>query len=142
MGALVVGLRYRRRAGVGVSSSRGGMRSSVNGTCGSIEIIDRVRKSSGVIMGIVRPEIDLAAMLKALSEDVKLDLKADLRLGSSRWLLAFFPVDTCGLSKALKSSSSMSISRADKGWSFEPFSLGGDETDRKRRTGNDLFPRK
>jgi len=42
-------------------------------------MIDLVRKSSGVIIGVVRLENDLAADLNALSEAVKFDLKADLR---------------------------------------------------------------
>lgn len=84
IGALVVGFRYRRRAGVGVSSSRGGIRSSVNGTRGSIEMIDRVKKSSGVTIGVVRAEKDRAADLRAFNEAVRFDLKADLRLGDSR----------------------------------------------------------
>ena len=115
IGALVVGLRYRRRAGVGVSSSSGGIRSSVNGTCGSIEMIDRVRKSSGVIIGGERLENDLAADLNAFNEAVKLDLKADLRLRVSSSMLAFLPSLSRGFSKALKSSSSMSIPGADNG---------------------------
>ena len=76
---------------MGVSWSRGGIRSSVNGTCGSIEMMDRVRKSSGVIIGAVRLENDLAADLNALSEEVKFDLKADFRLGSSSGISGFFP---------------------------------------------------
>lgn len=89
MGAFVVGLRYRRSAGVGVSSSRGGIRSSVKGTCGSIEIIDLVRKSSGVIIGVVRAENDFAADRKARNEAVRFDLKADRRRG---WVSAVLDV--------------------------------------------------
>lgn len=83
IGALVVGFKYRRRAAVGVSSRRGGIRSSVNGTGGSIAIIDLVRKSSGVIMGAVSDEIDLAAERKARKDAVKFDLNADFRFCSS-----------------------------------------------------------
>lgn len=79
----MVGFRYRLRAGVGVSSSRGGIRSSVNGTRGSMEIIDRVKKSSGVTIGVVNAENDRAADLSAFREAVRLDLKADFRLGDS-----------------------------------------------------------
>jgi len=79
MGAFVVGLRYLRKAGVGVSSRRGGIRSSVNGTLGSMVIIDRVKKSSGVIIGAVRLEIDFAADRRAFRDAVKFDLNADLR---------------------------------------------------------------
>ena len=42
-------------------------------------MIDLVRKSSGVIIGVVRFENDLAADLNARREAVRLDLKADLR---------------------------------------------------------------
>ena len=52
------------------------MPSSVNGTCGSIEIIDLVRNSSDGIIGAWRDEIDLPVALIALSEAVKLDLCA------------------------------------------------------------------
>lgn len=81
IGALVVGLRYRRNAGVGVSSNLGGIRSSVNGTRGSIVMIDLVRKSSGVIIGVVMLDIDRAAARSAFNEAVKFDLNADLRRG-------------------------------------------------------------
>jgi len=57
-----------------VSSSLG-IRSSVKGTCGSMLTIDLVRKSSGVIKGVVRVPNDLAADLKARIEAVKFDLK-------------------------------------------------------------------
>jgi len=79
----VVGFKYRRRAGVGVSSNLGGIRSSVNGTRGSIEMIDRVRKSSGVIIGAVRLESDFAADRSAFNEAVKFDLNADFLLETS-----------------------------------------------------------
>jgi hypothetical protein len=46
-----------------------------------MEMIDRVRKSSGGIMGAVRLENDLAADLSARSDAVRFDLKADLRGG-------------------------------------------------------------
>ena len=114
MGAFVVGLRYLRRAGVGVSSSRGGIRSSVKGTFGSIEIIDLVRKSSGVIIGAVRLDSDLAADRNALSEEVRLDLKADLRRGASMTIWASFS-PLRGVWNTLKSSSSTSISWTDNG---------------------------
>lgn len=52
-------------------------------------MIDLVRKSSGVIMGVVRLENDLAADLNALSEAVKFDLNADLRRGDSVSTLFF-----------------------------------------------------
>lgn len=112
----------------------------MNGTCGSIEIIDLVRKSSGVIIGVVRLENDLAADLNAFNEDVKLDLKADLSLGGSNSISGFFSSLPCGRWKTLKSSSSRSMSGADNGWSSDPLSLDGDESDCNLRTGNDLFP--
>ena len=46
-------------------------------------MIDLVRKSSGVIIGVVRFENDLAAYLRARRDAVKFDLKADLRRGDS-----------------------------------------------------------
>ena len=110
IGAFVVGFRYRRRAGVGISSSRGGIRSSVNGTCGSIEIIDLVRKSSGVTMGAVRVENDLAADANTRKEAVRLDLKADLR-----GLSTSISSSCSGFVKALKSSSSNSMSGVNSG---------------------------
>ena len=120
-----------------MSSSRGGMRSSVKGTCGSIEMIDLVRKSSGVIIGVVRAENDFAADRKARNETVRFDLKADLRGGSTR-ILEFSCSLGCGLSKTLKSSSSMSISGTDNGWSSTAFSTGGEES--VRRVGKDRLP--
>ena len=117
------------------------MRSSVNGTCGSIEIIDLVRKSSGVIIGDVRLENDFAADLKAFKEDVKLDLKADLSLGASNSISGFLSWLPLGRWKTLKSSSSRMRSGADNGWSSDPLSLDGDESDCSLRTGNGLFPR-
>jgi hypothetical protein len=100
-----------------------------------------VRKSSGVIIGAVRLENDRAADLKAFNEDVKLDLKADWRLGASNSISGFFSSFSCGRWKTLKSSSSTSMSGTDNGWSSDPLSLGGDETCCSRRTGNDLLPR-
>jgi hypothetical protein len=69
----------------------------VNGTCGSIEMIDRVRKSSGSIIGGARLDNDHAADLKAFNDDVKLDLKADLRRGASSWISGLFSSFSCGL---------------------------------------------
>jgi hypothetical protein len=48
-----------------------------------MEMIDLVRKSSGVIIGVVRDENDIAADLKARNEAVKFDLKADFRWGDA-----------------------------------------------------------
>lgn len=120
MGAFVVGFKYLRRAGVGVSSSSGGMRSSVNGTRGSIEMIERVRKSSGVIIGAVRLEKDLAAERSAFRDAVRFDLNADLRTGSPRSIVFgcdVIPRLFCDRSNTRKSSSSISISGEDNGWS-------------------------
>jgi hypothetical protein len=47
-----------------------------------MEMMDRVRKSSGVTIGVVRVENDIAAVLRAFREAVRFDLKADLRLGN------------------------------------------------------------
>lgn len=111
-----MGLRYRRSAGVGASTRRGGILSSVNGTFGSIDMMDLVRKSSGVIIGVVRLENDFAADLKARSDAVKFDLNADLRRGGSTPVVSCWSLGKSdGLWKTLKSSSSTSTS--DKGWS-------------------------
>ncbi len=48
-----------------------------------MEIIDLVRKSSGVIIGVVKVENDFAAYLKARSDAVRFDLNADLGRGDS-----------------------------------------------------------
>jgi hypothetical protein len=123
-----------------VSSSRGGIRSSVNGTRGSMEIMDRVKKSSGVTIGTVRLENDLAADLRAFKDAVRLDLKADLRLGNSRlWMLDLFPPISC-CSKTLKSNESTSMSDPDNG-SSNILSPGGDETGCILRVGKDFLPR-
>ena len=103
-------------------SRRGGIRSSVNGTLGSIEMIDLVKKSSGGIEAAVRFEMVFAADLSARSDAVKFDLNADffLGLGSS---------STGSLSesaKTLKSNSSTSTSMSDKGCSVT-FSVGGEK---------------
>ena len=114
------------------------MRSSVKGTCGSIEIIDLVRKSSGVIIGVVIDENDLAADRKARNEAVRFDLKADLRGGESISILGVSCSLDWGLWKTLKSSSSMSISGADNGWSSTALSTGGEEN--IRRVGEERLP--
>ncbi len=64
-----------------MSSKRGGIRSSVNGTWGSIDMMDIVRKSSGMMSGDVMLEIDLAAYLRALRDAVRFDLNVNLRGG-------------------------------------------------------------
>jgi hypothetical protein len=48
-----------------------------------MDMIDLVRKSSGVIIGVVRDEKDFAAYLKARKDAVRFDLKADLGRGDS-----------------------------------------------------------
>lgn len=115
MGALVVGFRYRRSAGVGVSSRRGGMRSSVKGTAGSMEMIDLVRKSSGVIIGVVMLDSDFAAYRSALREAVRFDLKADLRGGAATSMNESCSSSRVGWLKTRKSNSSTSISGTDNG---------------------------
>jgi hypothetical protein len=143
IGALVVGLRYRRRAGVGTSSRFGGLRSSVNGTGGSIDIIDLVRKSSGVIIGALRAESDMAADFKAFKEAVKFDLKkTDFRRVGSKSSTA---VSSCSwnfgdLSKTLKSSSSKSKADLESGWSSTELP-SGDDRECSLRAGPGLLPR-
>ena len=80
-----------------------------------MEIIDLVRKSSGVTMGVVNVEKDLAADLKAFSDAVRFDLNADLRLGKPVSLSGLGPCKFCGCWKTLKSRSSKSMSGWDKG---------------------------
>jgi hypothetical protein len=78
-----------------------------------MEIIDLVRKSSGVIMGAVMFEIDFAADLNARKDAVKFDLKADFwrSVGKfpSFWLSLFPSPNT------RKSISHASSSGSDKG---------------------------
>lgn len=139
MGALVVGFRYRRKAGVGMSSSRGGMRSSVKGTLGSMAMIDLVRKSSGVIIGVVRLEIDLAADRRARSDAVRFDLKADFCRGAGKISTFSLPLPS-GFLKTLKSSSSISSTGSNNGWSAM-LSPGGEEIGSSFRVGKDRLPR-
>jgi hypothetical protein len=54
-----------------------------------MEMIDLVRKSSGVIIGIVRDEKDFAAYLKARRDAVRFDLKADFGRGDTIPLRSF-----------------------------------------------------
>lgn len=78
-------------------------------------MIDLVRKSSGVIIGVVSDENDFAADLRARSDAVRFDLNADLRVGGV--------ISTSGLSSSirgalwniLKSNSSISLSDTDSG---------------------------
>jgi hypothetical protein len=91
------------------------MRSSVNGTRGSIDIIDLVRKSSGVIIGGLRDESDLAADRKAFKEAVRFDLNADLCLIGSNSVGRSFTLSSDGLWNTRKSKSSMSMSANDNG---------------------------
>lgn len=94
-------------------SRRGGIRSSVKGTFGSMAIIDLVRKSSGVIMGAVMFEMDFAADLNARKDAVKFDLKADFWRNAgtppSFWLSLLPSLNT------LKSISQESRSGSDRG---------------------------
>lgn len=136
MGALVVGFKYRLNAAVGVSSRRGGMRSSVKGTCGSMERIDLVRKSSGVIGGGARLERDRAADLMARKDAVRFDLNADFLD-----ITVVLTIDALSLersSKTRKSISSISISDIDKGSSGASPS---DTTDSNRLVGGIFLPR-
>lgn len=103
-------------------------------------MIDRVRKSSGVIIGFVMLEIDLAANLNARNDAVRFDLKADFLRGnisSTPWMSLF---SLAGISKTLKSSSSMSSSELDRGCS-KTSSLGGEAIDCILRDGVPLLLR-
>jgi hypothetical protein len=46
-------------------------------------MMDRVKKSSGVTIGAVRLEKDIAADRRAFRDAVRFDLKADFRVGNS-----------------------------------------------------------
>lgn len=117
----MVGFKYRRSAGVGVSSRRGGILSSVNGTRGSSVMIDLVKKSSGRMVGAARLEMLFAAERRARREAVRLDLNADLGLGDG---VSSFLSFASGLVKTRKSSSSTSIG-SESGWSVT-ISKGGE----------------
>lgn len=130
IGAFVVGFRYLLNAGVAtpspISSSLGGILSSVNGTRGSSVMIERVRKSSGRIVGAARLLSAVAADLSARSDAVRFDLNADfLGFGvggedsSSLFCVSEVP-------KTRKSNSSISIvSDSESGWSVT-ISSGGE----------------
>jgi len=115
------------------------MRSSVNGTLGSMAMIDLVRKSSGVIIGVVMLEIDLAADRRARSDAVRFDLKADFCRGAGKVSTFSLPLPS-GFLKTLKSSSSMSSTGSDNGWSAI-LSPGGEEIGSSFRVGKERLPR-
>ena len=73
-------------------------------------MIDRVRKSSGVIIGVVRLENDLAADLRARRDAVKFDLKADFLRVDSTPTTDFSSSFSRDFWKTRKSSSSIAIS--------------------------------
>jgi len=123
-----------------MSSNLGGMRSSVNGTWGSIDMMDIVRKSSGMTSGAVILEIDLAAYLRAFRDAVKLDLNVNLRGGIDGSVLSSWTSVLIGFPNTIELSSSVSISGPDSGWS-DVISPGGDERTCSLRLGVDLFPR-
>lgn len=137
--ALLVGFKYRRTAAEGTSSETGGRRSSVYGTLGSIVRMDRVRKSSGGIEAKLMTEKDLAADRRALSDAVRLDLKADLSglKGCKNCdLTGWFS----GRSNTRKSNSSTSMLSPAKGCSSSV--PGGDKTGSSDfRIGLNLRPR-
>lgn len=99
------------------------MRSSVNGTCGSMVRIERVRKSSAGIEGIFMVEKDLAALRSARRLAVKFDLNADLN-GPN--ILGSFLSSTGEASKTVKSKFSESVSHRYSGCSS--CSPGGEDT--------------
>jgi hypothetical protein len=100
-----------------MSSNLGGIRSSVNGTWGSMEIMDLVRKSSGLSIGVLMLEIDIAADFKAFSDAVRFDLNADFREGNDFFMPDSGPSPSAGIAKTLKSSCSMSSSISERGCS-------------------------
>lgn len=124
---------------MGASSNLGGIRSSVNGTRGSIDMIDIVRKSSGIIIGAVIFEIDLAADLRALRDAVRFDLNVNLRTvdDGSTSVLSSSLFTVC--SNVVESRSSTSNSEPDKGCSGV-VSPGGDGKDCNLLVGIALFP--
>lgn len=102
-------------------------------------MIDRVRKSSGGIIGVVRVPKDFAAFRSARSDAVRFDLKADLRGGDATSTSDLVSSLEGDFWKTLKSNSSTAISGVFSGWSSELPS--GDESVRILRGGVDLFPR-
>jgi len=70
------GLRYLRRAGVGVSLYSGLFSSVLY--WGEMERMERVKKSSGWVRGADRPVNVLAADRRTLNEAVRLDLNGSL----------------------------------------------------------------
>ena len=74
----MIGFRYRRKAGSGVSSDGRGRLSSVN--CGEMDSRDRDKKSSGGTVGTAKLEKDWAAERILRNDAVRLDLNDDLFL--------------------------------------------------------------
>ena len=77
----MVGFKYLRNEGVGISSNIGGIRSSLNGTRGSKDGTDFWRSSSSVIIGVLMLEMLFAADRKAFKDSVRFDLRTDRRGG-------------------------------------------------------------
>src|SRR5436305_1365793 len=125
IGALGAGLRYRRRAGVGVSSSGNGRLSSVY--CGVIESMDRVRKSSA-LTGAVKLENERAADLRTRNDAVRLDFRedfdrAELTVSFPEFLSSSNFESVTGIIRSSRLSTSVW-----SGWSCPHSSGGGDES--------------
>jgi len=112
----------------------------VKGTWGSIDIIDIVRKSSGIVNGAVMLVMDLAAYLRAFNDAVKLDLNVNLRGSTEFSVLISGTSALVGVPKIIESSSSVSVSGPDSGWS-EVISPKGDDKTCNLLVGADFFPR-
>lgn len=102
------------------------MRSSVKGTLGSMVRIDRVRKSSGGMEGMFIEEKERAAFRRARRLAVKFDLKADLIGWKASLIPLFFSSLSGEESNTLKSSSSKSDARRERGCCSN--SPGGEDT--------------
>ena len=135
IGAFVVGFKYLLNAGVGVSSRRGGILSSVKGTRGSSVMIERVRKSSDLIVGAARLLSAVAADLSARSDAVRFDLNADfLGLGvGGEDSSSLFSVSELLLKTRKSNSSTSIISDSESGWSVT-ISSGGELADSRMRS--------
>jgi len=141
----VIGLRYRRSSGVGTSSSKGGILSSVNGILGSV-MMERWRKSSAIIGGPVKFDRDRAderaAIFRARSDAVIFDLNPFFgRNSMSDVSLQLSPNDEIeAVSGDLNVKSSTSGSGLDRGW-FRAFSSAAIEVkDSQLRVGVDFRP--
>lgn len=142
---MVIGFRYRRSSGVGTSNSTGGILSSVNGIFGSV-MIERCRKSSGMIGGPVKLDSDRAderaAILIARIDAVIFDLNPLFGINSisdvSLQVSANEEIEAA--SEDLKGKSSTSGSGLDRGWFRSSAAI--EAKDSQLRVGIDLRPLK